>query len=110
MDKATRDRLGIKLTTIKSTAVPITPTEPVPALEPTKLSNKSKRRRAFKDHSRLPDGATYELFYNAPTLTWSGSLRIPTGNGVTVFTYTAGTLFKTIINLDCQYRDSVAGK
>lgn len=51
---------------------------------------------------RLPDGAKFEVVYDAGATQWSGTLTI----GEQVFTDSAGGVFKLLHRLDQQYRAS----
>ena len=52
---------------------------------------------------RLPDGAKFEVVYDAARTQWSGTLTI----GEKVFTGSAGGVFKLLNRLDRQYRESL---
>jgi hypothetical protein len=53
---------------------------------------------------RLPDGAKFEVAYDASWTRWTGTLTI----GERVFTGSGGGVFKLLNRLDQQYRESVA--
>lgn len=65
-----------------------------------------KARPKNVDHNRvpkqgrLPDGAVFEVHYDAGTETWAGALVI----GPTVFQDTASGVFRLLRTLDAQYR------
>ena len=52
---------------------------------------------------RLPDGAKFEVVYDATRTQWTGTLTI----GENVFTGSAGGVFKLLNRLDRQYRESL---
>lgn len=108
MDRATRERLGIKLTTIKQTAAPMATVDPVPAAkpEPPKTKRKwSSNRKALKQSTRLPHGSRFDIAYDASTISWSGTLTI--GGTEQSLVGTAGSLFKLLVGLDGKYRQSL---
>jgi hypothetical protein len=53
---------------------------------------------------RLPDGARYEVTYDAASQTWSGTLTVP---GRKVFSASASGVFKLLSKLDGLYRASL---
>lgn len=71
----------------------------------------AKAQRAARGHGRrddaahrLPDGAKFDVSYDAGKTQWAGTLTI----GDQVFTATAGGVFKLLERLDRQYRESGA--
>jgi len=78
-------------------------------------AEKKQRAEAFKAEQsrqgklpghypeRLPDGAKFEVVYDTTRTQWSGTLTI----GESVFTGSAGDVFKLLNRLDRQYRESL---
>jgi hypothetical protein len=63
----------------------------------------SPKKRSSHTTGRLPDGSKFEVTYNGNETRWNGTLAI----GETVFTDSAGNLFKLLNRLDQQYRGSL---
>ncbi len=59
--------------------------------------------RVVHQHERLPNGAKFEVVYDASRTQWTGTLTI----GEKAFTGSAGGVFKLLNRLDRQYRDSL---
>jgi hypothetical protein len=53
--------------------------------------------------ARLPDGAKFEVVYDATKMHWTGTLTV----GKAVFTDSASAVFKLLNRLDQQYRKSL---
>jgi hypothetical protein len=66
-------------------------------------SQQSPKRKTMGGTGRLPDGAKFEVVYDATRTQWTGTLTI----GDKVFTGSAGGVFKLLNRLDRQYRDSL---
>lgn len=62
-----------------------------------------QRAPAGNGTGRLPDGAKFEVTYDAARTQWTGTLTI----GEKVFTGSAGGVFKLLNRLDRQYRESL---
>jgi hypothetical protein len=65
----------------------------------------AKRSRGAP-RERLPDGARFEVVYDASRTQWRGTLTV----GAAVFEGTAGGIFKLLGRLDKQYRNSLSGE
>jgi len=61
------------------------------------------KKQVFVKQDRLPDGAKFEVVYDAAKTQWTGKLTI----GESVFTGFAGALFTLLNRLDRQYRESL---
>jgi hypothetical protein len=73
------------------------------AEEAAKAVRPPKEKPAGDDAARLPDGAKFEVVYDASRTQWTGTLTI----GEKVFTGSAGGVFKLLNRLDRQYRQSI---
>lgn len=62
-----------------------------------------KKKPVGEAPERLPDGAKFEVLYDASQTRWTGKLTI----GEKVFTDSAGGVFKLLNRLDRQYRLSL---
>lgn len=54
---------------------------------------------------RLPDGANFNVLYDAASMTWSGELSIPDGTETLTFRSQANGVFRLLEDLDRAYRD-----
>jgi hypothetical protein len=73
------------------------------AAEAGAATRASKKQSAVKQE-RLPDGAKFEVVFNAEKTQWTGSLTI----GASVFSGSAGALFTLLGRLDRQYRQTLS--
>lgn len=73
------------------------------AEEAVKASRAQQAKPVVHYAERLPDGAKFEVVYDASRTQWSGTLTI----GEKVFTGSAGGVFKLLNRLDRQYRESL---
>ena len=64
---------------------------------------RAQKKPAGDGAGRLPDGAKFEVVYDAAQTQWTGTLTI----GEKVFTGSAGGLFKLLNRLDRQYRQGL---
>jgi len=64
---------------------------------------KQQQKPAGESPGRLPDGAKYDVVYNAAQTQWTGTLTV----GDKVFTGSAGGLFTLLSKLDRQYRQTM---
>ena len=71
--------------------------------EAAKTVQPQQEKHATQHWERLPDGAKFVVVYDATRTQWTGTLTI----GETVFTGSAGGVFKLLNRLDRQYRESV---
>jgi hypothetical protein len=62
-----------------------------------------QKKPAGGSTERLPDGAKFDVVYDANRTQWTGTLTI----GKKVFTGSAGGVFKLLSRLDQQYRESL---
>ncbi len=68
------------------------------------MAGASQRKKpAGEAPERLPNGAKFEVVYDASQTRWAGTLTI----GEKVFTDSAGGVFKLLNRLDRQYRQSL---
>jgi hypothetical protein len=61
---------------------------------------------AYPRHGRLPDGARFEVSYDAAWERWSGTLTV----GGQTFTGEAPAVFRLLSSLDRQYRKALAAR
>jgi hypothetical protein len=73
--------------------------------EAAALAAKQPKKPPAAKQERLPDGAKFEVVYDATRTLWTGSLTI----GETVFSGTAGALFTLLNRLDRQFRQTLPG-
>ena len=64
---------------------------------------KQQQKPAGETPGRLPDGAKYDVVYNAAQTQWTGTLTV----GDKTFSGSAGGLFTLLSKLDRQYRQTV---
>lgn len=72
------------------------------ATQATPPPNPQKKQAEVRPE-RLPDGSKFAVVYDATGMQWTGTLTI----GTSVFTGSAGGLFKLLNLLDLQYRQSL---
>jgi hypothetical protein len=71
--------------------------------EETARVGQLQKKKPSHTSGRLPDGAKFEVIYDAGKTKWSGTLTI----GDKVFTATYGALFTLLNRLDQQYRQTL---
>ena len=71
--------------------------------EEAKAAQPQQEKQAGHLPERLPNGAKFEVVYDATRTQWTGTLTI----GEQVFTGSAGGVFKLLNRLDRQYRESL---
>jgi hypothetical protein len=70
--------------------------------------DEGRKGRAKVGLGRLPNGARFDVAYDAAAETWSGTLTIPVPEAApAVFTGSAPGVFKLLSKLDRLYRDSL---
>lgn len=65
-------------------------------------AQKQQQKPAGENPGRLPDGAKYDVVYDAARTQWTGTLTV----GDKVFTGSAGGLFTLLSKLDRQFRQT----
>lgn len=66
--------------------------------------HQQKKAAVLNDRGRLPDGSRFDVLYDAPSGTWTGSLVIPGPNSPITLTGSASGVFKLLQQLDEKYR------
>jgi len=82
----------------RNTAKPVTPRAPVPPAPRTPPHEREDNRHATK--GRLPDGARFEMSYDAAARTWSGTLTVAGRE----YSGSARGVFRLLVRLDDLYR------
>ena len=71
------------------------------------------RDRRMVERGRLPDGARFDVKYDATSQTWFGTLRIPGQTILSEANYFGGQakgVFRLLEDLDTQYRNHLKAK